>query len=187
MWQMTGSVQGLRDLTPLSRRRPEPYRVYAEDEFLQDAGPTAAHLPLASPHGDQRARRFAGLALLTGALGAVGGVIVANCLTPARDSARKARGRSHAAARSQLAGRATAATEARQPSPRAARPARRRRSARHVPSVRRLHVRGAAEHADFGRAGSYRSVARPATIARSTAMSSSRRPPARHAEFGFER
>jgi hypothetical protein len=79
------------DRMMLLRRRPrEVYRVYSEDEYLDGAGaevgaglevaavgtwPPAAE-PARKAAGERRLRRVAGVAMLAGALGAVGGLVV---------------------------------------------------------------------------------------------------------------
>jgi len=80
----------------LLRRRPrEVYRVYSEEEYLNDAGPDLATLgeelspasvqPVSQGAGAHRRRhRVAGVAMLAGAVGIVGGVVVMNDLRTQR-------------------------------------------------------------------------------------------------------
>jgi hypothetical protein len=80
----------------LLRRRPrEVYRVYSEEEYLNDAGPDLAPLgeelppasvqPVSQGAGAHRRRhRVAGMAMLAGAVGIVGGVVVMNGLRTQR-------------------------------------------------------------------------------------------------------
>jgi hypothetical protein len=71
----------------LVRRRPrEVYRVYSEEEYLNGAGAELAGVgewpagvePARHGSGERRLRRVAGVAMLTGAVGAVGGVVALN-------------------------------------------------------------------------------------------------------------
>jgi hypothetical protein len=174
-------------LMPLSRRREAPYRVYGEDEFLNDdAGSIGAPVSIAPAHEQQRARRFAGLALLAGALGAVGGVLVAHGMSSTKDAGRKTRGRSHGPAWSQFAG-GTSTAEVRLPSPSSPKPTRRRPRARRAPKLRRSPHDRPAPHAALAQVDSGDREARVRTSTRPSAVLSSRRSSVRHAEFGFER
>jgi hypothetical protein len=81
------------------RRQREVYRVFGEDEFF-DGGYAGEPLePVTIAWGDGRLRRVAGMAMLAGALGAVGGVIVLNSLPRARRVTRELREGSLAGAR----------------------------------------------------------------------------------------
>jgi hypothetical protein len=80
------------------RRRPrEVYRVYTEDEYLDGAGSepaTVEQSPVAAEPGrklmgESRLRRAAGMAMLAGAVGAVGGVVVANSSRAHRGAGRR--------------------------------------------------------------------------------------------------
>jgi hypothetical protein len=80
------------------RRRPrEVYRVYTEDEYLDGAGSepaTVEQSPVAAEPGrklmgEGRLRRAAGMAMLAGAVGAVGGVVVANSSRGHRGAGRR--------------------------------------------------------------------------------------------------
>ena len=73
----------------LLRRRPrEVYRVYSEEEYLNGAGSEPAMVlaeewpvavePARNGAGERRLRRVAGMAMLAGAVGTVGGVVAAN-------------------------------------------------------------------------------------------------------------
>jgi hypothetical protein len=71
-------------MTRLRRRPREVYRVYTEDEYLGGAGLEVATVgewpPAAEPArkgaGERRLRRAAGMAMLAGTVGAVGGLVV---------------------------------------------------------------------------------------------------------------
>ncbi len=170
----------------LSRRRDAPYRVYGEDEFLSSGGSMTESPPTGPAREEQRARRFAGLALLAGALGAVGGVIVAHGPSSAKDVVRKARGRSEELGRSQLAIKAVS-TGVQAPVRRTDASGRRAPRPRRSPISRRP-IRGrATEHADFASVHPGRREAHPRTLARSSAARAARLAPARRTEFGFER
>jgi hypothetical protein len=65
------------------------YRVYSEEEYLNDAGPDLATIGECSPAavqpvsrgtGERRRHRVAGVAMLVGAVGMVGGVVAVNAL-----------------------------------------------------------------------------------------------------------
>ncbi len=103
----------------LVRRRPRAvYRVYSEEEYLNGAGveyPNGAGVEPASAgewpaaveparhgFGERRLRRVAGVTMLAGAVGAVGGVVVLNSHR-AHDAAGRGPGRLIAATRSPVA------------------------------------------------------------------------------------
>jgi hypothetical protein len=73
-------------MTRLRRRPREVYRVYSEDEYLNGAGSELATVgewpvsvePASEVVGGRRSRRVAGVAMLVGAVGMVGGVVVMN-------------------------------------------------------------------------------------------------------------
>jgi hypothetical protein len=76
--------RGCDRMTRLRRRPREVYRVYTEDEYLGGAGLEVATVgewpPAAEPArkgaGERRLRRAAGMAMLAGTVGAVGGLVV---------------------------------------------------------------------------------------------------------------
>jgi hypothetical protein len=77
-------------MTPLRRAPREVYRVYTEEEFFDggmDEEPFASAISVGT--GERRLRRLAGAALLVGAVGAVGGIVVATSVRPVRGSKRR--------------------------------------------------------------------------------------------------
>jgi hypothetical protein len=80
------------------RRRPrEVYRVYTEEDYLNGAGSEPEpvdELPVAAEPGcklvgERRLRRAAGVAMLAGAVGTVGGVVAANSSRAHRGAGRR--------------------------------------------------------------------------------------------------
>jgi hypothetical protein len=139
------------------------------------AGPVESFRPAASEVGERRLRRLAGAAMLAGAVGAVGGVVVASGLRPARSTGGRRGGsppatRSYAATRSQRPAVGVTHT---------LHGARRRGGLRD--GAWRSHAKGTQRHAGVERGGS------PAIVARSTTGARAGAPGTGHAEFGFER
>jgi hypothetical protein len=102
-------------MTLLRRRPREVYRVYSEEEYLGGAGtPLGGTAQWHAGSGEEhRLRRVAGVAMLAGVLGAVGGLV---CLNLARTHGGGAPGRGSlvAATRtSRVAGSASAADDVR--------------------------------------------------------------------------
>jgi len=94
-------VAGTAGVMTLLRRAPrEVYRVYEEDEFFADAVHEERFGSTISDAGEGRVRRIAGAAMLLGAVGVVGGLVVVNSLPPARGPGRRALGGLRAKSRS---------------------------------------------------------------------------------------
>ncbi len=96
-------------MTLMGRRSREVYRVYSEDEFLDGAaqefldgvepGSAAGDgRDVVSGGGERRLRRFAGAAMLVGAVGTVGGVVAVHVVRNSRGAVGRSRGHSLAGA-----------------------------------------------------------------------------------------
>ena len=88
----------------LRRGRREVYRVYEEEEYLAGADDEMGFGARASVASEGRARRVAGAAMLFGAVGAVGGLIVVSALSPSRGSRSRVGGALRVASGSAAAG-----------------------------------------------------------------------------------
>jgi hypothetical protein len=73
------------------RSRRAVYRIYGEDEFLGGVGDVDLPEPVMSGMRERRLRRLAGVAMLAGAVGMVGGTISATTTFSGRGAARKLR------------------------------------------------------------------------------------------------
>jgi hypothetical protein len=180
-------LAGRTALKPMRRRRREPFRVYAEDDFFENGASAEFADALGAAHASGRPRRLAGLAALAGAVGAVGAVTVTSFLPLARGTARKTRARTYRAAAPRANAAAHDSGQVTLARPGVRRPSPRRRA---TPRDERSRIKVGAAYAlrAARRVAGARSVLdAPKALTHPIDVSFRRDPPPQHSEFGFER